>query len=64
MFNEKNFFDQPVKNDLRTCDNIQMIDNIQRNPKIYFALLQYQYKMIKFNTLTAKLFKSELRKLK
>ena len=47
MINEKNFFEQPVKNDLRTYDNIQKILTGQGDIK---QLVVYQITNILINT--------------
>ena len=45
MIDEKNFFDQPVKSDTRTYDNIRKIANGQVNNK-HLMLIQKQYKEV------------------
>ena len=39
----RNFFDQPIKNALKTCDNIRMISTGQRDDKTTGCLLNYPY---------------------
>ena len=43
MFNGQNVFDQPVKNDLRTYDEIQKIATGQGDDYIHGTLLDYNY---------------------
>ena len=43
MINEKNFFEQPVKNDLRTYDNIRKILTGQGDDQATSCLLDYKY---------------------
>ena len=41
MIHEQNFFDQPVKNDLRTYDNIQRAAYCQGDDYTFICLLDY-----------------------
>ena len=43
MINEQNFFDQPVKNNLRTYDNIQKIVTAQGDDYTTSCLSDYNY---------------------
>ena len=43
MIDEKNFFDQPVKNDIRIYDNIQKIATVKRDNYTTGSLLHYTY---------------------
>ena len=43
MINDKNYFDQSVKNDKRTYDNNQMITTSQRDDYTTACLLDYIY---------------------
>ena len=43
MVDRQNFFDQPVKNDLRTHDNIRKIATGQENDYMSSCLLDYNY---------------------
>ena len=43
MIDGKNFFDQPIKNDYRTYDNIQKITTGQRDNYTTSCLLYYIY---------------------
>ena len=43
MINGKNFFDQPVKNDIRTYDNIRKITSGQGDDCATGCLLDYNY---------------------
>ena len=43
MINEQNFFDQPIKEDLRTYDNIQNIATGQVHDYATGCLLDYLY---------------------
>ena len=43
MINRKNIFDQPVKNNLRTYDNIRKITTGQRDDYTISCLLDYVY---------------------
>ena len=43
MINGKNIFDQPVKNNLRTYDNIRKITTGQRDDYTTSCLLDYVY---------------------
>ena len=43
MIDEKNFVDQPVKNDLRTYDNIRKITTSQGDDYAAGCLLDYNY---------------------
>ena len=43
MINGRNFFDQPVKNDLRTYDNIRIIAIGQSHDYTADCLLDYPY---------------------
>ena len=54
MIDGKDFFDQPVKNDIRTYDNIRKISTGQGDDCATSCLLDYNYfkehyKMIKIN---------------
>ena len=40
---EKNVFDQPVKSNMRTCDNIQKIATVQGDDYTTCCLLDYNY---------------------
>ena len=43
MIKGQNFFDQPVKNDMRTYDNIQTIATVQGDDYTTGCLLDYPY---------------------
>ena len=43
MINGKNFFDQPVKNDIKTYDNIRKITTGQGDDCATGCLLDYNY---------------------
>ena len=43
MIDRKNFFDQPIKNDKRTCDNIRKIATGQEDDYTTGCLLEYVY---------------------
>ena len=43
MINGRNFFDEPVKNNLRTCDSIRKIVIGQRDDYKTGSLLDYPY---------------------
>ena len=43
MVDEKNFFDQPVKNDIRIYDNIRKIATVKRDNYTTGFLLDYTY---------------------
>ena len=43
MINGRSFFDQPVRNDLRTYDNIQKIATVQSDHYRTGCLLDYPY---------------------
>ena len=43
MIDVKNFFDQPVKSDMRTYDNIQKIATVQGDDYTTGCLLDYNY---------------------
>ena len=43
MINRQNFFDQPVKNDLRTFDNMWKIGTGQENDYAAGCLINYSY---------------------
>ena len=43
MIDRQNFFDKPVKNDLRTCDNIRKIATGQGDDYTTSCLLDYNY---------------------
>ena len=43
MINGQNFFDEPTKNDLRTCDNIQKVATDQGDDYTTRCLLDYSY---------------------
>ena len=43
MINGRNFFDQPVKNYIRTCDNIRKITTGQGDDYATGCLLDYPY---------------------
>ena len=43
MIDGKNFFGQPVKNDLITCENIRNIATVQGNDYVTSCLLDYNY---------------------
>ena len=51
MINEQTFFDQPVKNDTRTYDNIRKITNVQGDAYATGCLLDYPYFKTHYNTL-------------
>ena len=52
MIDGRNFFDQPVKNDLKTYDNIRKIANGQGDYYTAGCLLDYPY-FKKYNKLIA-----------
>ena len=43
LINKRNFFDQPVKNDLRTYDNVKKITSAQRDNYTTGCLTDYLY---------------------
>ena len=43
MIDEKKFFDQPVKNDIRIYDNIRKIATVKRDNYTTGSLLDYTY---------------------
>ena len=43
MIDEKNFFDQPVKNDIRIYDNIWKIATVKRDNYTTGSLVDYTY---------------------
>ena len=43
MIDVKKFFDQPVKSDMRTYDNIQKIATVHRDDYTTGCLLDYNY---------------------
>ena len=40
---DESFFDQPIKSDLKTCDNIRKIATDQRDDYTTWCLLDYPY---------------------
>ena len=53
----KNFFDQPVKNNLRTYDNIQKIITVRLDAYTADSLLDYNYFKHYYKTITIDLNK-------
>ena len=43
MIDGKNFFDQPIKSDIKTYDNIQRIATSQRDDYTTGCMLDYNY---------------------
>ena len=51
MIDDKNFFDQPINNNLKTYDNIRIVSTGQGNDYttsclLYYTYFKYYYKMI------------------
>ena len=59
MIDEQNSFGQPVKNDLRTYDNIQKIATGQRSDKKTGCLLNYTYFKKYYQIIVLDLYKQQ-----
>lgn len=43
MIDSKDFFSQPVKNDMRTCESIRKVAKVQRDDNTTGCMLDYLY---------------------
>ena len=59
MINGKNFFNQPVKNDLKTYDNIQKISTCQGDDFTTSCLLDYNYLRERYKMIAIDLSKQQ-----
>ena len=60
MIDGQNFFDQPIKNDLITCENIQNITTGQGDDYTTGYLLDYTYFKSCHTTITVNLIKQQV----
>ena len=60
MIYGRNFFDQPVKNYLRTYDNIRKIATVQEDDYIVGRLLDYPYFKKFYNMIATDLIKQQV----